>query len=164
MLTGIPKLAAAFHFSGADAMTYTSIARPAPALDPAPLAVGLCLRVSPDVSQPDADGKRHRIIPFSFREDVGHKGRPVPLCDPAGYELGTVRVVEVAAGLRVEVFDDKLLKAITRNKMPMGLAAKWTAERSYVEAGVTITVAARLLSVALTDAPGFDACELYTVK
>lgn len=145
-------------------MTCSSVAYPTPALDPRPVAVGLCLRVSPDVSQPDADGKRHRIIPFSFREDVGHKGRPVPLCDPAGYELGTVRVVEVAAGLRVEVFDDKLLKAITRNKMPMGLAAKWTAERSYVERGVTITTRASLLAVALTDAPGFDGCELVTVR
>ena len=48
--------------------------------------------------------------------------------------------------------------------MPMGLAAKWTAERSYVEAGIVVTVAARLLSVTLTDAPGFDGCELNIVK
>jgi hypothetical protein len=144
-------------------MTYSSIASPAAAADPIPVAVGLACRFSPEVSQPDADGRRHRILPSAFRGDVAD-GRSVPLTDPVGYELGQVQVVEVAGGLRVEVFDDAILKAIRRNKLPTGLAAKWQAERSYVEGGVTITVAARLLAVALTDRPGFDACELAIVK
>ncbi len=143
-------------------MLCSSIASPLPALDPAPLAVVLCLRYSPETSQPDESGRRHRVLPLAFRDDVAD-GRSVPLTDPVGFDLGQVRVVEVAAGLRVEVFDADLLKRITRAKMPMGLAATWQAER-YVERGIVVTTRANLLAVALTDRPAFDACELNIVK
>lgn len=128
-----------------------------------PLACGLALRYSPEVSSPDATGRRHKVLPLSFRADVGD-GRSVPLCDPSGREIGRVQVVEVPAGLRVEVLDADLLKRITKGKLPTGLAAKWTADRSTIERGTLVTITGTLHAVTLTDQPGYDHCELATMR
>lgn len=144
-------------------MTFTSVRSPVPASDLLPLAVGLAIRYSPETSAPSADGQRHRIVPLAFRDDLG-EGRTVPQTDPVGHDLGQFRVVEVAAGLRVDVFEDAILKAINRAKLPTGLAATWEAESSSVERGVFVTTQAGLLAVALTDTPGFDGAELRIVK
>ena len=128
------------------------------------LAVGLCVLYAPFTSDPDRDGRRHRVLPGAFADSLT---TAVPFFDERGdapIELaGQWRFVDAPAGVRLEVLDAKLVKRLGKGG-PFGLALKWHADEWRDEGGVTITVCGTIIGVAVVTHPAFDGAELRIVR
>ena len=129
------------------------------------LAVGLCVLYAPFTSDPDRDGRRHRVFPGAFLDSITSA---VPFFDERGDGepitlAGDWRFVDVAAGVRLEVFDAKIVKRLGKGG-PFGLALKWLADEWRTEHGVAVTVRGTIIGVAVVTWPAYDGAELRIVR